>query len=212
MICVSIGEKTVDATVTALEKVVFAEIRLDLIDDLSFDGLERILNVRKSVIITFRQGKIDEFLRIQYLFRAIELGVRYLDIEIESGTETIKQLLYKTYNFETEIIISYHNFKETPPLCELLTIVNRCKKLGASLVKITTFVNRPKDNIILMELLEKEKGIIVIGMGKKGKISRVISVFLGSPFTFASLSKDKVTAEGQIDYKNLKYIFKALNE
>ncbi len=211
MICVSIGESTIESCLTALKDVNFAEIRLDKIKDLTMEGLKEIINMNKRLLITFRPGNIDESLRIQYLSRAIELGVNYLDIEIESEEKTIKSLNEKAEKFNTKLIVSYHNYKETPPLDDLLKIVEKAKKLGASLVKIATYVNEKEDNFKLIRVLEKEQGTIIIGMGNMGKISRIMSVILGSPFTFASLSEDKNTADGQIEYLKMKKIIEDIS-
>jgi 3-dehydroquinate dehydratase-1 len=40
-------------------------------------------------------------------------------------------------------------------------------------------------------------------MGVKGRILRVVAPLLGSPFTFASLSEGRQTAEGQMDRETL---------
>lgn len=211
MICVSIGEKTIKSCLNALKDVGFAEIRLDKIEDLTMEGLKEIINMNKRLLITFRPGNIDESLRIQYLSKAIELGVNYLDIEIESEEKTIKSLNDKAEKFNTKLIVSYHNYKETPPIDDLLNIVKKAKKLGASLVKIATYVNEKEDNFKLIRLLEKEQGTIIIGMGNIGKISRIMSVILGSPFTFASMSDKKNTADGQIEYLKMKKIIEDIS-
>lgn len=210
MICVSINENTIDATVIAIKNIVFAEIRLDLIEDLTFEGLEHIINANKSLIITFRSGKVDEALRILYLSRAIELGVKFIDIEIETEQKTSAEIIHKAKHFKTKVIMSYHNYEKTPSLNELLSKVVQSKKMGADFVKIATFINSPKENIILMNLLGQTNKTIVIGMGKKGKISRVMAFFFGSPFTFASISEGKETADGQLDYKSMECILRAL--
>ncbi len=210
MICVSINENTIDATVIAIKTIVFAEIRLDLIEDLTFEGLEHIINANKSLIITFRSGKVDEALRILYLSRAIELGVKFIDIEIETEQKTSAEIIHKAKHFKTKVIMSYHNYEKTPSLNELLSKVVQSKKMGADFVKIATFINSPKENIILMNLLGQTNKTIVIGMGKKGKISRVMAFFFGSPFTFASISEGKETADGQLDYKSMECILRAL--
>ncbi len=212
MICVSINENTVESAISALKTIDFAEIRLDLINDLSFEGLERLIDVNKSIIITFRPSNIDVVLRIKYLSRAIELGVKYIDIEIETDKKIIKELTEKTKKSNTKIIISYHNFAKTPSLNDLIVIVNKSRAMGANLVKIATFINFSKDNVILMNLLGEVNDIIAIGMGKKGMVSRLSAVFLGSPFTYASLVKGKETADGQLDYKSMEQIFEILQQ
>ena len=49
-------------------------------------------------------------------------------------------------------------------------------------------------------------------MGNKGRITRVAAPLLGSPFTFASLSKGKETAEGQIEKDTLEQMMRLLTD
>lgn len=49
-------------------------------------------------------------------------------------------------------------------------------------------------------------------MGAKGRVTRVAAPLLGSPFTFASLSDEKKTAEGQIEKDKLEQILKVLHD
>ena len=49
-------------------------------------------------------------------------------------------------------------------------------------------------------------------MGSKGRITRIAAPLLGSPFTFASISKGKETAEGQIEKDTLERIVRLLKD
>jgi 3-dehydroquinate dehydratase-1 len=208
MICVSIGKKNVNDVIIALNDIDFAEVRLDLIDDLSFKSLEKIIDKNNNLIITFRPDvdKLDEEIRISYLFKAIEYGVHYIDIEIETEQKMIKSIIDRAKNSNTKIIISYHNYDKTPSIKNLYKIIEICRNYGADFIKIATLINTVKDSITHMEILKKEKNIIAVGMGKMGKITRLMSLFMGSPFTYASLSDEEKTADGQLDYKKMRII------
>jgi 3-dehydroquinate dehydratase len=43
-------------------------------------------------------------------------------------------------------------------------------------------------------------------MGETGKITRVANLFLGSPFTFASISEEQKTASGQLTVSEINII------
>jgi len=208
MICVSIGKKKVNDVINALNDIDFAEIRLDLIDDLSFKGLKKIVDKNNNLIITFRpdNDKIEEKTRISYLLKSIEYGAHYIDIEIETEEEIIKQIIDRAKNFDTKIILSYHNYDKTPSLKNLYEIIEICRNYGVDFIKIATLINTVQDSITHMEILKKEKNIIAVGMGKMGKITRLMSLFMGSPFTYASLSDEEKTADGQLDYKKMRII------
>ena len=72
-------------------------------------------------------------------------------------------------------------------------------------------VHSDRESIILLGLLLDSRPLVVIGMGEKGKVTRIAAPILGSPFTYASLSSGKETAAGQLDKINLEKIFKILN-
>jgi len=67
-------------------------------------------------------------------------------------------------------------------------------------------VNKIEDNSILLSLYQNGKRMVVFGMGELGKISRIISPFLGAEFTFASVDDTLNTAPGQISFDKLNYI------
>ena len=73
-------------------------------------------------------------------------------------------------------------------------------------------VHSSRDNARLLGLLDDSKKIVVIGMGDKGRITRIAAPLLGSPFTFASLSKGKETAPGQIDKEKLEALLRNIAE
>jgi len=206
MICVSLNERSVESTIESLKKEYFFEVRLDLIEDLTIGGLKEILSVNKKIIVAFRPGKVEERLRIEYLLTAMDMSVEFIDIELESDPKIIKEIVDK--RVKTKVIISHHDFKKTPSYEDILLIVGKCEELGADLIKIATYIKKKDDNITLLKLLEDRNNVIVSGMGELGKISRVLSVPLGSPFTYVSVSKEKETANGQIEHIRMEKLLK----
>ena len=74
-------------------------------------------------------------------------------------------------------------------------------------VKIATNVVNDNDNIELIKLLiNKDKDVIILGMGEKGKIIRIISPLLGGYLTFASVDNN-ISASGQISLNDLIQIY-----
>ena len=111
-------------------------------------------------------------------------------------------------NKNCKIIGSYHNFNNTPSYNELLNIYNNIKQYDfVDVVKIVTNVINDNDNIELVKLLiNKDKDIIILGMGEKGKITRIISPLLGGYLTFASVDNN-ISASGQIFLNDLIQIY-----
>ena len=68
-------------------------------------------------------------------------------------------------------------------------------------------VNTKKDILNILRVIQEFEGkVIGIGMGEKGKLTRILGTYFGSILTFASM-EGKSSAPGQIDVKKLKEIY-----
>lgn len=210
MICVSIAEKTASKAISALKKVRFAEIRLDAMS-LKPGDIENIFSKQRMLIATCRPGTMEEARRKEILAKAIECGASYVDIELESVPDFRQGLIDVAKEIGCKVIISYHNYSLTPQTAELEDIVSRGFGLGADVVKIACKSSGYSDNARLMGLLTSGKPIVAIGMGELGIATRIAGPLLGGPFTFASLSKGKETAEGQIPHQKLEKLLMEAN-
>lgn len=208
-ICLSIGDSEIISHLKKYEESAdLIEIRADYIKHFNEGSLSEILchrtkplilTVRKSDEGGFFKGSLEE--RQRLFIRAIELGVDYIDIEFSCGYDLISQLI--SAKGKTKIICSSHNFKHTPQLKDLEELYGKMRSLKPDIVKIVTCGNSVNDNFIHFELLKDKKNFISFCMGLKGHISRILSPVYGSLFTYASLSSDKQTAEGQITAEDL---------
>ncbi|MBM4053188.1 MAG: shikimate dehydrogenase [Planctomycetes bacterium] len=221
MICVPIVANNMKDAIRDMEiasKVAdVVELRIDYISDVN---LPQIMEKRtKPVIVTNRPlregGKFNgsEEERFSLLKQAIQLQADYVDIEhdsIQGVKKTINSLLTSS---KTKIIVSYHNFKETPG--NLSEIYNTLFQSGADIVKIVTHANTITDTIKVYRLLQQLKTpTISFCMGEYGIISRILYKVFGSYLTFASLQKGKESAPGQITIEELlnKYNVKNQNK
>lgn len=210
-ICTVVIGNTLEEFLQNLENVQrvsdFVELRVDYIKNLSIFDLKIIRkHTKKENIFTCRSieegGKFSSNNLLEIIYKANELCFDYIDIEISK---------LKNINFEkknSKIIGSYHNFKETPSFNELKKIYEEIISFKfMDIAKIATNVVNDEDNINLVKLiLNKKSDIIVLGMGEKGKITRIISPLLGGYLTFASVGKN-VSALGQIPLEDLKGIY-----
>jgi 3-dehydroquinate dehydratase-1 len=73
-------------------------------------------------------------------------------------------------------------------------------------------VNDNKDNAAILSLFQLGKRLVALGMGEKGKITRVMTPFLGAEFTFASPDQGEGTAPGQITTERMKGVFNELRK
>jgi 3-dehydroquinate dehydratase type I len=82
------------------------------------------------------------------------------------------------------------------------------QQTGADIVKIATTANKTDDILNISSLYRKEaKGsmpLIAFCMGEIGKISRLLSLSLGSYLVFTSSGPGKSTAPGQISLHDFK--------
>src|SRR3989339_252245 len=219
-ICISVGAETNEKVISEIKKCSNAdiiELRLDYIKN---PNLKSLLKAKKPLIITNRKKSEGGFFpgsekeRLKLLKEAVKLGADYVDIELSSGKKAIGDLI--KIKGKTKLIVSWHNFKETPDAGKLSRIYSDIKKLNPDLVKIVTYANNITDNFRVFKLIKKAKRerteIISFCMGEKGEISRVLTTIYGGFLTFAALSKEKATAPGQLSIDELdSYNFKHLD-
>ncbi|MBD3245032.1 MAG: type I 3-dehydroquinate dehydratase [Candidatus Moranbacteria bacterium] len=197
------------------EKIDLLELRIDYIKNIKPKNLSIIKkSLKKPCILTCRKKNQGGFFsgkekdRLKIIQKAIDLEFDHIDIELES--------IYKinlTNSLKPKVICSFHDFEKTPSYEKLEKIKGQMTKTKANIYKIAVFANKKSDNLKLFKLLLNKKQsqkMIVIAMGEKGKISRIIAPLLGSYLTFASFKNSK-SAPGQIEFEKLKNIYKTLN-
>jgi len=212
MICVSIAESTAGECLKAIAGLAFAEIRMDRIQRLTAKDVRDIFSAGINLIATCRPGAFSEDERKQLLTAAIEAGAAYVDIEVDSDGLFKREIIEKARSRSCAVIISFHDYERTPESEELSGIVSRCFESGGDIAKIACMVNSERDNARLLGLLDSGRDIIVIGMGEKGRITRIVAPLLGSPFTYAASARGRETADGQLDRETLEKYLKLLSE
>lgn len=150
---------------------------------------------------------------VDRLVEMLERGARYVDVAFQTENSLIDRLV-KAKGENDQLIISYHNFEETPDFKNLQKLVEEAVSKGADIVKIATFVGDRAENTTLIEITRwaKEKGIniITVGMGEEGVLSRVICPLLGSNMYYAPLNKGDETAPGQLTKSELQEIWRSM--
>ena len=191
----------------------FVELRVDYINNLSLDDILVIREKTKVLsIFTCRKkeegGKFqgDEKEQVKILQKAISLGFDHIDIELS----TMKDFQFK--HVKTKLIISYHNFAETPSYWDMQSIIYEMNSFKPDILKIATMMKEEYESTKIYRLLTNKPHTeerIVIGMGEKGRMTRILGPLLGSYLTYASTQYGE-SAPGQIEVKNLKAIYKLL--
>jgi len=207
MICVSISKATNRELLSYSKKFNFMEIRFDLLEKREID---KEIYKNSNIIATCRNGIYSQKEQLEIMKNAVLNGAKYVDFDFElflSAKSYILSFLKESTN--CKLIISYHNFKETFEFNNLKEIFFNIKQEHPDIIKIATFINSKKDLLSLFKLYEFKFPLIALGMGELGKISRLASLFLGAPFSYASINQNK-TAPGQLDYKTLTHFLKQL--
>lgn len=216
--CVSIAEKTpkkLDLVLKkALKKSDYAELRLDFLKPIQIpDALELVKKKMRSCVCTLRPssegGKFEgtEQERISILKLIAEYHPFLLDVEFEtiSKNKNLHNYIKKT---KTDVLVSWHDFKKTPDSSSLRKRLRQMRKFS-KYIKIVTSAKNQNDSSNILSLYNDSKNtnLIAFSMGDFGKTSRILCLYLGSPFTYVSLGKP--IAPGQFSIDQLKRIVKA---
>ena len=141
--------------------------------------------------------------RLALLREAIIGGAEYVDLE-----DDVAKSIQRYGN--TKRIVSYHNFEETP--AELFDIHRRLSGCDPDVIKIVTMANAPGDNVRMLEMVEatRSSGVPTVGfcMGEFGTISRILCGRYGSPFTYASFSREREMAPGQLSFAEIRNLYR----
>jgi len=220
-ICVPIAAENASEAMRLIRKAEakganLIELRLDYLDDLG--GISEIVGSTSLPIIAtnrqYEQGghrpqKEDQ--RVQALLDVADKGFRYVDVELTThGLESVIRELKKT---DAKLIVSFHDFKQTPNATELEKIVESQMKIGADICKLVTTANTIDDSLsclLLTSKMSQKAKIVCFAMGKMGILSRVLCPLFGAQFTYASVEKGRETASGQPSISDLKKLYRKL--
>ena len=213
--CASVAEKTpkrLKQTLTkALKKSDYAEIRFDFLNPNTVpDALQLIRKDLRKCVCTLRPvsegGKFagSEKNRISIMKLIAEYNPFLLDIELNTLTKN-KNLRRYLKNTGTGILVSWHNFKQTPGISVLKKKLVQMKKFSNN-IKIVTMAKSVNDATRILSLYKNNNTkLIAFSMGNYGRVSRILCLFLGSPYTYVSLGKP--IAPGQFSVDEVKSIF-----
>lgn len=222
MICISIAESSFQIIEKRLNVFVphadMVEIRLDALSQSASPALisSMISHTRLPIIFTCRRqdegGAFpgDEAQRLECLWHAVDAGAAFIDVELRSDEIMRDRLIQHAESSGCKVIISWHDFHETPSDTELRAVLEQQKQAGAHIAKVVTMAREQSDILRLFSIYyaaaELAMPLIAFCMGKAGKISRVACLAMGSYLSFASPDTGLETAPGQIPLKQFRYI------
>ena len=213
--CVSIAEKTpykIKKTLKiALKKSDYVEVRFDFLKSEQIpEAIEIIKKDLKKIVCTLRPktegGKFsgNEKERVNILKLIAEYNPFLLDVEFNTlkRNSPLRRYLKST---KTNLLVSWHDFKKTPSSTELKKKMKQMSKFSSN-VKIVCTAKSTDDSNRMLELYSKKgkNNLISFAMGDFGRISRILCLYLGSPYTYVSLGK--AIAPGQFSVDEVKKI------
>ncbi|MFZ3059914.1 MAG: type I 3-dehydroquinate dehydratase [Candidatus Methanoperedens sp.] len=212
-IVASIGKNPLDSASKAKKLGAdILEVRIDLLDMDALLALSKIKKLDLPVIITNRMkqeggawdGSEDE--RIQTLLSLLHLADA---VDIELCAQKRDDVVKKAKTEGKTVIISTHDFRNTPEPDVMAGIINESFEAGADIAKLAVMPNTLLDVLHLLEVTLHSGGkVCTIAMGNIGRHSRVVAPIYGSVMTYGYV--DKPTAPGQLKVDELKSILKLL--
>ena len=211
--CISIAESSPNKIKiklkAALKKSDYTEIRLDFLKMEQIpSALEIIKKDLNRIVCTLRPktegGKFSgtEKERIAIIKLIAEYNPFLLDIEYNTLKKN-KELVKYLKTTKTKLLVSWHDFKKTPKDAELKNQINQMSKFSSN-VKIVSTAKSTEDATRMLELYSKKgkNNLISFAMGDAGRISRILCLYLGSPYTYVSLGKAVAPGQFSVDEVN----------
>ena len=173
------------------------------------------------VIFTFRhacEGGAKEYpqdVRLATIKAALSTGhADIVDIEACNDKEFIEAVKAAVKEAGSRLILSFHNFKETPSEEFIYEKLKVERDLGADIPKLAVMPQNFNDVLTLMRATYRARTeavdlpLITMSMGEIGKISRVIGDLYGSDMSF--VVGKAASAPGQIPVAVVNELWKLL--
>jgi len=220
-ICVAVPPKTIDEAFELIRKAEaehadLIEVRLDSLKN--HDRIADIPSCCKTPLIATNKStgchgnfSGSETERQKILVDAARNGFTYVDVDL--GTPQQTELIAKLWEAGAKVIVSFHDFEQTPQISKLGKVLDEEIALGADVCKIITTARTVEDNLVTLDFVSeasKKAKIVCFAMGELGKHSRLVSPVFGAFFTFASLDEKRKTAKGQLTINEMKCAYEAL--
>jgi len=148
-------------------------------------------------------AKIDQDSRRALIEAAMAAGgIDLVDIELCNEDDFIAAIRTKATECNVKLILSYHNFTETPDENFIVSKLEAQCKAGADIAKLAVMPKNYTDVLTLLNATNRARNtsvevpIVTMSMGPEGQITRLAGGLFGSDITFA-VGKN-ASAPGQI--------------
>lgn len=210
MICISIADIGIDKIKYLLPVHQLVEFRLDLMK-LNYTEIEKLIKEFSDKIILTPKHKIFEKETLELIGKSINYGVKYIDFDYQS-INSVPEISDFKAKLSGHLIISYHNFIETPSNEQLNFLIKDIELQKPEIIKICCKVNNINDIIRLLKLYNDypQLGLIAFDLGENASLTRVLAKLKGAPFIYASIDEENKTEPSQISYDNILKLMEIL--
>ena len=189
-----------------------------------FDKVEDVLKALGNIplLLTFRTKKeggekaIDTKDYKELNLRAAKTGyVDFIDVEIFTGDDVVREIIDGAHAAGVRIIASNHDFFKTPAKSDIIYRLRKMQDMGADIPKIAVMPQSKRDVLTLLCATEEmvtdyaDRPIITMSMAGTGVISRLCGEVFGSSMTFGAAKK--ASAPGQMGVNDLNTVLDLLH-
>lgn len=169
------------------------------------------------LIFTFRTHKEGGMKEIagDYYLKLLKTVIQtkradLVDIELSSGETIVKEVVALAKENGVYMIISNHDFQQTPTKDEIIRRLETMQLLGGHISKIAVMPKNVQDILTLLDATitmknkDRDHPLITMAMGSLGLISRLSGELFGSACTFGA--GRTASAPGQIPADDLRHV------
>lgn len=188
----------------AKEKLFGVELRLDLFQDLCIKSLQTLRKFMPSpLIFTLRSEESgggwtqDKDKQLDCIRSLLALKPDFIDLEHTTDANFLEEI--RSHHPEIGILLSYHNFHNTP--INLEEIFQKLQRKDVDVYKICTQANSVEDSYKMLRFVQNHSShakIIGICMGSLGIATRRDGLKFGNFFNYRVLNKKDICAPGLI--------------
>ena len=178
---------------------------------------------KKPLLVTCRtkaeggDGTVDDAAYASLCRAVCESGQADLvDIELSAGEAAARALIACAHENGVAVILSSHDFANTPPESEMVSRLCRMQALGADIAKLAVMPQCRRDVAALLAATAEmadchnETPVITMSMGQMGVVSRLAGEAFGCAATFAAAGH--VSAPGQPNLEQAQTLLAGLHE
>ncbi len=178
----------------------YFEIRVDSFIGREEELLRQLPKLKLPLIVTARHPaeggahRLSSAKRRQCYKRFLSHAA-LVDIELRSA-KSLADVISNAQDNNVRIILSYHNFRKTPSFRQLRALARAARQAGADIFKVAVTLSNPADLAAMLLFQSREKvPLSLMGMGKYGKVSRLLFAQAGSVLNYGYLGSAQVDGQ-----------------